>query len=222
MLLHCRHCVQFNKKETDEGCPSCVDVDSATGVITLGVRKLKIEGARVKETPSRSFVFDSAFDETVDNEAIYRETAQPLVSSFLEGYNSTVFAYGQTGSGKTHTMGSATAPGTADEHLGIIPRVAADIMALKDQLLASSSSFSSSNIKSAAASEALRNGLGSIAEEEDAEEADDEMADNGAGSSAAGGASVATVPHRLTASFIEIYCEKVSARSRRRREMPYA
>ena len=30
--------------------------------------------------------------------------ARPIVSSALEGFNSTIFAYGQTGSGKTFTI----------------------------------------------------------------------------------------------------------------------
>ena len=29
---------------------------------------------------------------------------QPLLDSFLNGYNCTIFMYGQTGSGKTHTL----------------------------------------------------------------------------------------------------------------------
>ena len=69
------------------------------------------------------FRFDYAFDETVDNQTVYRSvnsdtclagkhnllsyalyrcTAQPLVYSIFEQGMATCFAYGQTGSGKTH------------------------------------------------------------------------------------------------------------------------
>lgn len=54
---------------------------------------------------THDFAFDHAFDETQKNEAIYRHTCRPLVSSVFERKaKATVFAYGQTGSGKTHTM----------------------------------------------------------------------------------------------------------------------
>lgn len=32
------------------------------------------------------------------------EEIKPLIVSFLDGYNVSIFAYGQTGSGKTYTM----------------------------------------------------------------------------------------------------------------------
>jgi kinesin family protein 3/17 len=35
---------------------------------------------------------------------VYDETASPIISAVLEGYNGTIFAYGQTGTGKTFTM----------------------------------------------------------------------------------------------------------------------
>lgn len=37
---------------------------------------------------------------------MYEEALQPLMESFLQGFNVTVIAYGQTGSGKTFTMGN--------------------------------------------------------------------------------------------------------------------
>ncbi|XP_022669035.1 kinesin-like protein KIF2A isoform X1 [Varroa destructor] len=56
----------------------------------------------LENTPFR---FDYAFDESSDNELVYRYTAKPLVKTVFEGGMATCFAYGQTGSGKTHTMG---------------------------------------------------------------------------------------------------------------------
>lgn len=40
---------------------------------------------------------------------LYEEALQPLMDSFLQGFNVTVIAYGQTGSGKTFTMGNSIA-----------------------------------------------------------------------------------------------------------------
>ncbi|OQR77637.1 kinesin protein KIF2A-like, partial [Tropilaelaps mercedesae] len=58
----------------------------------------------LENTPFR---FDYAFDETSDNELVYRYTAKPLIKTVFEGGMATCFAYGQTGSGKTHTMGGS-------------------------------------------------------------------------------------------------------------------
>lgn len=60
----------------------------------------------------RRFVFDHVFDSAADQIEVYTQTAKPLLSSVLEGYNSTIFAYGATGCGKTHTiLGTPSAPG---------------------------------------------------------------------------------------------------------------
>lgn len=39
---------------------------------------------------------------------MYATSLQPLLTSFLNGFNVTVLAYGQTGSGKTYTVGNKT------------------------------------------------------------------------------------------------------------------
>ena len=55
---------------------------------------------------------------------VYQSCVSPLLSSCLEGYNSTVLAYGQTGSGKSFTLGSETDPHGYQlaENRGVIPR----------------------------------------------------------------------------------------------------
>lgn len=58
-----------------------------------------------KYLENQRFRFDYAFDDTSDNEMVYRFTAQPLVKTIFNQGFATCFAYGQTGSGKTHTMG---------------------------------------------------------------------------------------------------------------------
>lgn len=57
---------------------------------------------------------------------------KPLVSSFLDGFNTCVLAYGQTGSGKTHTMFGPPAESGLPEMSGIIPRVIAEVFELKE------------------------------------------------------------------------------------------
>ena len=78
---------------------------------------------------SHAFTFDFVFDDFSSQSQVYAAAIQPLVDSFLAGYNTTILAYGQTGSGKTHTMGTAaSADGMADDgSVGIIPRVIRDI-----------------------------------------------------------------------------------------------
>ena len=55
--------------------------------------------------PIKSYTFDQIFPSTSSQQAIYQQTALPLIMHFLSGYNATYFVYGQTGTGKTYTMG---------------------------------------------------------------------------------------------------------------------
>ncbi|EPY52965.1 kinesin-like protein Klp5 [Schizosaccharomyces cryophilus OY26] len=58
------------------------------------------------------YAFDRVFDETASQQAVYEQTARPLLDNILDGFNSTVFAYGATGCGKTHTItGTKEDPG---------------------------------------------------------------------------------------------------------------
>lgn len=65
-----------------------------------------------RQNKDLKFVFDAVFDETSTQMEVFEHTTKPILHSFLNGYNCTVFAYGATGSGKTHTMlGSTAEPG---------------------------------------------------------------------------------------------------------------
>jgi len=65
---------------------------------------------------------------------VYETSVQPLVQSFLGGFNSSILAYGQTGSGKTYTMGSNFTERSGDgETLGVIPRVVEEVLAALDE-----------------------------------------------------------------------------------------
>ena len=78
------------------------------------------------------------FGSELSQEDLYKETAAPMLKSFLEGYNVTIMAYGQTGSGKTYTMGTAdihtsntdSCQNTKDDvnsQQGLIPRFVTDL-----------------------------------------------------------------------------------------------
>ena len=58
-------------------------------------------GYREKE---KTYAFDYAFDQDIEQEYIFERTTKFLIEGVMTGFNSTVFAYGATGAGKTYTM----------------------------------------------------------------------------------------------------------------------
>ncbi|XP_043658798.1 kinesin-like protein Nod isoform X2 [Drosophila teissieri] len=72
------------------------------------------------------FHFDYAFPATISQDEMYQALIQPLVDKLIEGYPCTALAYGQTGTGKSYSMGMA--PTDKPEHLGVLPRVLAEIL----------------------------------------------------------------------------------------------
>ncbi|VEN64102.1 unnamed protein product, partial [Callosobruchus maculatus] len=61
------------------------------------------------------YTFDHVFDQDCTNTNVYTTVVSPLVESFMEGFNATIFTYGQTSSGKTHTiLGSKSEDGLFD------------------------------------------------------------------------------------------------------------
>lgn len=65
-----------------------------------------------------AFSFARVFAEDTAQEEVFKQVAQPVIESCLNGYNGTIFAYGQTGSGKTFTMSGSE----SWKQRGIIPR----------------------------------------------------------------------------------------------------
>lgn len=104
-LLHCHE--------------SCITVDPELCRVTLG--------------HDRHFQCDFLFEKTCCQEDVYSVSVQPLIDSFFQGFNTTVFAYGQTGSGKTYTIGEANISSFRDEEQGIIPRAVADVFKILDE-----------------------------------------------------------------------------------------
>ncbi|VDO05479.1 unnamed protein product [Rodentolepis nana] len=73
------------------------------------------------------FAFNRVFQNASSQEDVFEEI-QPLIRSFIDGYNVCIFTYGPALSGKTYTMlGTQECP-------GIIQRVVSNIFGLCDQL----------------------------------------------------------------------------------------
>ncbi|VDO65101.1 unnamed protein product [Schistosoma curassoni] len=92
----------MNKKELGRREIDVITVPNKQHVL---VHEPKTKVDLTKYLENQQFRFDYAFDDTSDNELVYRYTAKPLVECIFQRGMATCFAYGQTGSGKTHTMG---------------------------------------------------------------------------------------------------------------------
>lgn len=114
----------LNKKEIAR---KEVDVISVPSKDQMVVHEPKAKVDLTKYLENQIFRFDYAFDETCNNEIVYKYTAKPLVQTIFEGGMATCFAYGQTGSGKTHTMGGDFNGKTQDCKKGIYAMVANDV-----------------------------------------------------------------------------------------------
>jgi hypothetical protein len=68
------------------------------------------------------FTFHRVLPAKTSQASVYEECAVPLVTKFLDGFNTTILAYGQTGTGKTFTMGSGPEVDVDTQNKGIIPR----------------------------------------------------------------------------------------------------
>ncbi|OJT10569.1 Kinesin-like protein 6, partial [Trametes pubescens] len=62
-----------------------------------------------KRYKDRRFIFDRVFRNDATQQDVYQGTARPLLSTLLDGFNTTIFAYGATGCGKTHTISGTDA-----------------------------------------------------------------------------------------------------------------
>lgn len=125
-------CVAVRKRPMNKREASRKDIDVITvpskDLIIVHEPKQKVDLKRYLE--NQMFRFDYAFDETADNELVYKFTAKPLVQTVFEGGMATCFAYGQTGSGKTHTMGGDFNGKTQDSGKGIYALAAKDVFRL--------------------------------------------------------------------------------------------
>ncbi|KAI0165375.1 kinesin heavy chain [Hypoxylon sp. FL1284] len=71
------------------------------------------------ESEEFSFTFNSVFEQSTSQEALFTAEVAPYIKSLFQGLDVTIFAYGVTGTGKTHTMRGGLK--LADR--GVIPRL---------------------------------------------------------------------------------------------------
>jgi len=115
---------EINKKE--------IDIITVPSKENLLVHECKLKVDLTKYLENHKFRFDYSFDESCNNEMIYRYSAKPLVDSIFQGGMATCFAYGQTGSGKTHTMGGDFSGKQQDCTKGIYAYAANDVFKLQN------------------------------------------------------------------------------------------
>ncbi len=104
-----------------------VDVTTCPNKDQIIIHEPKTKVDLTKYLDNQHFRFDYAFDESADNQLVYKYTARPLVQNIFEGGMATCFAYGQTGSGKTHTMGGEFHGKTQDSKNGIYALATKDV-----------------------------------------------------------------------------------------------
>lgn len=78
---------EVNKKE--------LDVITVPQKDTLIVHEPKSKVDLTKFLENHNFRFDYAFDDTCNNEIVYKYTAKPLVQTIFDGGMATCFAYGK-------------------------------------------------------------------------------------------------------------------------------
>ena len=121
--VHCR-IRPLNSRERADNAPPVVRREDGAAEGRIVYERAAAAGNKGE---TKAFAFDSVFGPEATQKDVYARAAQPVVQSFLDGYNGTVFAYGQTGTGKTHTMlrpggGNNAADAPASDDDGVIPR----------------------------------------------------------------------------------------------------
>lgn len=88
-------CRPLNEKEKGLGT-KCITISPDSKVVIVENKNDKLLSGK--------YTMDKVFSEDVTQEEVFKEIGEPIIQSFLGGYNCTIFCYGQTGAGKTHTM----------------------------------------------------------------------------------------------------------------------
>ena len=109
-------CRPLNEKEKGLGT-KCISISADSKVVIVENKDDK--------NGSSQYAMDKVFNEDITQEEIFKEVGEPLIRSFIGGYNCTIFCYGQTGAGKTHTMMGPLDQLYEDnsESQGLIPRI---------------------------------------------------------------------------------------------------
>ncbi|XP_052095076.1 kinesin-like protein KIF3B isoform X2 [Mytilus californianus] len=101
VVVRCRPMI---KREVEAGHGRVVKVNKDKGEIVV----TKPESEWSDNPVSRTFTFNTVYDENSQQQELYDETIHDIVQSVIEGYNGTVIAYGQKGAGKTYTIQGVT------------------------------------------------------------------------------------------------------------------
>lgn len=101
-----------------------LDLDANCIKISPDRKTINIDCSSITK-PDKSFLLDLIFPSTTSQSEIFSSIGVPMLSSFVNGYNCTIFAYGQTGAGKTHTiLGPLDSLYEKDSELhGLVPRI---------------------------------------------------------------------------------------------------
>lgn len=91
--------VCVRKKPVNSGEKDVVDCNGKE----VNVREIKTNYDLTRRLHCHRFAYDYTYDETINNEDIYKNINQ-ITNHVLDGGNGSIIAYGQTGTGKTHTM----------------------------------------------------------------------------------------------------------------------
>ncbi|KAI1744845.1 kinesin-II 95 kDa subunit [Xylaria scruposa] len=91
---------------------------------------VKIPNPR-NESEEFSFTFNSVYDQSTTQEALFTAEVAPHLKSLFNGLDVTIFAYGVTGTGKTHTMRGGLK--LADR--GLIPRLLSGVFRRAKKLM---------------------------------------------------------------------------------------
>eukprot|EP00833_Pecoramyces_ruminatium_P002353 jgi/Orpsp1_1/1176385/evm.model.c7180000057401.1 len=100
-VIVCVRCRPFNEKEKQGGYKKIVDVNTKLGQISITNCKenssnngssSSINKDKHDEN-TKTFTFDSVFDEDCKQIDVYNQTARNIIDGVLNGFNGTVFAY---------------------------------------------------------------------------------------------------------------------------------
>ena len=97
------------------------DLDLGPTTITMRTPRVNVRGE--KESEETTFTFDSVFDRTASQEAVFDAAFLPQVRNLFLGRDTLTFAYGITNAGKTFTIQGDEDGG---DGRGALPRTATD------------------------------------------------------------------------------------------------
>ncbi|KAG6335027.1 hypothetical protein ID866_4053 [Astraeus odoratus] len=128
---------RFQRLVVHATSPTTVAVDASSASPAASGSATAVATPPPAAAKKQVFAFDQVHSPNTTQHALFTNTALPLISRFLEGFNCTVLAYGQTSSGKTFTMTGVdldSSPSDPNNGMGIIPRAVSTIFAQAKKL----------------------------------------------------------------------------------------